>query len=131
MYIFEPIGHIESLGIFVSTALLSLIIIDNTAATQIFSVFQSILKSVEWSTVKDKLKTLYTLMFGASSTFPAPIEYHKSYDATLTRTFFHLNSTTSSIPHSFFLTILSHIFFCSCTSFSTQRKPRQNIFKMF
>lgn len=76
MNIFEPIGRIGLLlGIYVATAMLSSVITNNAAVALMFPVIQSILKSNESSTVDDKLRTLYALMIGASSSFSTPIGY--------------------------------------------------------
>lgn len=75
--IFEPIGELGLLfGIYVGTALLSAVITNNAAVTLMFPVINSILRSGSSPPLRPKtLRTLYTLMIGASSSFSTPIGY--------------------------------------------------------
>lgn len=76
MNMFEPIGRIGLLlGIYVATAMLSSVITNNAAVALMFPVIQSILGSNGTATEDDKLRTLYALMIGASSSFSTPIGY--------------------------------------------------------
>lgn len=72
--IFEPIGDIGLyFGIYIGTALLSSVITNNAAVALMFPVIRGILK--EDATNDEILKTLYSLMIGASSSFSTPIGY--------------------------------------------------------
>lgn len=81
--IFEPLGSIGVLfGIYVGTALLSSVITNNAAVALMFPLIVAILKKQglvdESGDVVDEnkvLRTLYTLMLGASSSFSTPIGY--------------------------------------------------------
>lgn len=81
--VFKPLGDIGLLfGIYVSTALLSSVITNNAAVALMFPVILGILKTRglvnDGGVVQNEpevLRTLYTLMIGASSCFSTPIGY--------------------------------------------------------
>lgn len=78
--LFEPLGEIGLLlGIYFGTAVLTSVVTNNAAVALMFPIIQGILKervkNGEVLTISSKLKALYALMLGGSSSFSTPIAY--------------------------------------------------------
>lgn len=75
--VFEPIGNIGLyFGIYIGTALLSSVITNNAAVALMFPVINQIIRENSWAdNTNSKLKVMYALMIGASSSFSTPIGY--------------------------------------------------------
>lgn len=72
--IFQPMGDIGLyFGIYIGTAILSSVITNNAAVALMFPIIEGILGKD--SSENARLKTLYALMIGASSSFSTPIGY--------------------------------------------------------